>query len=396
MVLKWVAAPVLVVMVFAAACSSGDAGITSSRLAVAEDSGILKLVDPDTGEIERIPGGGNARREYPVWSPDGSRLAWTQVTSGGLFSLDVYDGEQVDSIATNFFSFYNFWDPSSDRIGYLGSAGGGVGFGVADVEAVAASVVDADRPYYFSWADDGQRLVVHSSNSVRILDRTGEVELTLSASLSFQAPVWLPGGEMVLISVGETADSRVVSFDLETGVEREYFSTSGLVSFVVDAAGERVAFTHRSIDPGVVAVTPEGEVVPTGLFIMELDSGEITPIDDDPQRLSPYWSPDGKSLLSITVDPDSPTQFARWEVHDLDARLTAQTERMTPSIFTAEQLPFADQYAQSSTPWAPDSSTFLFSGTIEGGEPGVYLHDSDAFEDSELLTDGVYAVWSPG
>ncbi len=385
-----------------AGCSSGDdSAFGENTIVVLDDAGTLTLIESETGEATEVPVSSGARSDFPAWAPDASKLAFT-ATEGGNFSLGVYDGDEVRTIGTEFPSFYNYFDPTSQVVGYLGNLRNSVGFGVADVEGGQASTIDSSQPYFFSWADDGTRVVSHSDGELSVLDTAGEELLSLSVSPLFQAPIWLPGGDEVVVALPAVEGSRLVVVDVSSGDERELVQADGVLALVLDPTGQRLAVVRRDRggDGAVLQASTRGQAsdpVPAGLFTIELDSGAIVAIDDDPFTLAPFWSPGGQLVLSLTVDDDEPGRWARWQVHDVSGELVVESDRMNPSRTVAQLLPFADQYAQSMTPWSPDGEAFVFAGTVEGGggADGIHVQRIDESGGAIRLSDGVYAMWSP-
>jgi TolB protein len=61
-------------------------------------------------------------------------------------------------------------------------------------------------------------------------------------------------------------------------------------------------------------------------------------------------------------------------------------------------LPFFDQYAQSHRIWAPASDAFVFAGTLENGDSGVWVQPLATGAESKppvSLGPGVFATWAP-
>ena len=60
-----------------------------------------------------------------------------------------------------------------------------------------------------------------------------------------------------------------------------------------------------------------------------------------------------------------------------------------------EYLRFFDQYAQSMTLWAPDSSAFTYAGVSESGEDGIWVQSLAEGAAAVRVAPGVMATWSP-
>ena len=107
-----------------------------------------------------------------------------------------------------------------------------------------------------------------------------------------------------------------------------------------------------------------------------------------------FWSPDGTRLLHLVLETAPGSVWFRWGVWDGESSFT--TARFFPSeVFVRDYLQFFEQYAQSMTPWAPDGSAFTYAGTGESGASGVWIQPARAGIEPVLVTDGVFAAWSP-
>ena len=84
----------------------------------------------------------------------------------------------------------------------------------------------------------------------------------------------------------------------------------------------------------------------------------------------------------------------RWCVWD--GADTQALGRVIPSdTFLRDYLRYFDQYARSMTPWAPDSSAFVYAGEGEDGTRGIWVQSVTGEHLPRRVADGVYAGWSP-
>ena len=58
-------------------------------------------------------------------------------------------------------------------------------------------------------------------------------------------------------------------------------------------------------------------------------------------------------------------------------------------------MPFFDQFAQSVTPWSPDSDRFVYPGIGIDDARGIFVQVAEPGVAPELIADGILAFWSP-
>lgn len=393
-------ARLLAIAVAATACSGGGSaspGLAPNQIAVSGLDGRITIVDPDTG-VETVVADQGAGAVQPAWSPDGRQLVWTEVDADGRARLVSTDGEGGASVDLPFASFYNQWAPGAQHVASLGSSVDGVSLALTQPADGRVAQVATGLPLFVSWRDDGAQLALNSSGSLQVIDIGGELLFDSPASPLFQAPIWIPGTDNVIAVLDRAQRSVVSIIDVMAGTDRPLLSVSVPVAMVLDSTGSRLAIVHAGSDDGVVtasfAVAQPEIPASNGTFVVDLGSGDVTRLTDA-RRLAPFWAPDSQSLLSLAAEPGSNGAAFRWEVHDLAGLLIGHSDAMVSSgTMIQAYLPFASQYAQTLTPWSPDSSRFVFAGAV-AGEDGIWLQDATTEGGSARLTDGEVAVWSP-
>jgi Tol biopolymer transport system component len=362
----------------------------------------------------------------PVFSPDGSALAWTSLnptrTAGSVVFADVAeDGSIGDQtrVETPVVSFYTSWAPgSSDRLAVLGNSRGGVGVAIVEVSGESTAVVDAGVPYYYVWNRAGDGLIGHVGNQLRSFDlSSGTGRNLFDVNNSFRTPAVLgdesaayvgvenslpfPGGNAVAKveagDSGELGDGRVSVIGRYDGSGTLALSPdSTKVAVVVEGTLETTQIFSAS--------THAAGFVPSvgldrGLHIIDVATDEVTTIVSEPVRVA-YWSPDSELIVSLTYESlGDGVPWSRWTVHDAAGREISRTPRFALSReFGDVYLPFFDQYAQSVTLWSPDSTRFVFPGMSVDETTGIWLHhvpDRGGEGTTQWIADGVVAFWSP-
>lgn len=363
------------------------------RLAVLDASGNLVTVNPDGSDeivlAEVEPGGSQVRQ--PTWSPDGRRVAWVhvEVTDAGAASSVIAtaggDGTGPSETRTAVVPFYLSWDPTSSRIAYLGSPSqNDIDLGILEIAGRSSEApIDSGQPFYLSWAPGGDQLLVHvGEDRLERLGLDGSLTTVADRPGTFSAPVWTADGRtFVYASVGAERQRLVVRDAEASETERPLVAFDELISFVVSPDGERIAFQ----------VIEEQSVLP--FSVIDVGTGETVEITDAAIAAF-FWSPDGERLLYLDPEPDDERFWFRWGVWDGTSSFL--TPRFVPSMLIAgAYLRFFEQYAQSMSLWSPDGTAFAYPGTNEEGEEGIWVQSARPDRAPVLVADGDFVAWSP-
>ena len=227
--------------------------------------------------------------------------------------------------------------------------------------AGSVRLVDAGQPYYFDWAPDSSRLLIHANQSdTYLLTIEGDKEPIDVAPGVYQAPAFLENGRVLVVENASLASIDPATADREVIAEVETFSQ-------FTATGDRVAFTANSeYAPGPLSVVADGQQ-------MRLTEDPVIAFE---------WSPDGNLLYYLALTPEGLLP-AIWDGED---SVTFPT--VFPStVFLQNYLPFWDQYSRFHTLWRSDSTGFYFptDGSeiafypVDGSEVSVVAEGSMAF-----------------
>ena len=376
-----------------ASLPSGPAGATGAtgRIAVLDEEGNLIAFDPDgsdPGPARRIAVPGETLVRQPTWSPDGGRVAWVRLAAAGTsaeVATAAADGTRPTETPVAAAPFYLSWNPTSSRVAYLGgSATADIELGIVDVKAGSEAVpIDAGSPFYFSWNPSGQQMLVHVGTDR--LDRL-EIDGTLTTVDDrpgvFNVPVWTSNGRTFVYATQTATGQRLVAYDLDAGRGEALVRFDGAITFVVSPDGRRVAFQ----------VVQDGNlIVPLSVIDRRTDAIERVGTGG---TVAFFWSPSGNKLLSLIPELGEDRFLFRWGVWEDGSTFT--TERFVPSLeFSREYLQFFEQYAQSMSLWSPDGDAFVYAGSSESGETGVWIQPATSDTAPVLVADGVFATWSP-
>jgi len=396
---------VAAVLVLLAGCSGSDEraeGAARDQIVIANAAGEVFLVAPDgSNRVDLAPGGPSARGLHPVWSRDGTRIAWSQQAGAGfsVSSANPDGSERVDATAP-FPGYFGYWDPTSTQLAFLGGASPGTGLVLDDGSgAPLDEVVDSDTFYFFSWSPDGSQWFVNGGSGFSIVDldgTTNEVDLTAA---QFRAPVWAPDGSVVL-ALQLDGQNVIASYDPESGDVKSLVRVGELANFVLDPTGrflaiESLEFAGDGSQSGdAVQVAFRQPTTTSQVLVYDLET-DTTMQAFDGQSAGFWWSPNGERLALLVPEEGANPSAAQWLVWGPDASF--RTERFRPSQpYVTSYIPFFDQYAQSITPWSPDSSRFVYTGATQDGASGVFVQPAQPDTAAELIAnDNGVAFWSP-
>lgn len=383
----------LVVLAFVfAACTppeeASDDGLPG-LLVILDRDGNVATVDPNGGDPARVAEADEAVYIQPVWSPDGTRIVWGQVTADGPATvLAEPDDQGLTVIPMINPPFYFYWAPDSRAVGVLhNSSGTGIDFEIVDVARGEAAVVDQGVPYYFSWSPDGNEIVVHvGAERLATIDKRGAGPDVGVTSSGYLAPQWVSGG---IIHVAEGA----LVIETEDG-QVPLALLSGAVTFVANPEGSLVAVQWLGEEEGTPAVfRPEAvevsSVPANKVVVVDTGTGKQTVAFDGP-AVGLFWSPDGQRVLILSVSASGAAlEPFVWERSE---GTSAYPAFVPHGSFVREVLPFFPQYAQSLNLWAPDSSAFAYAGEIEGDQ-GIWIQELAATH-PRLVAEGTWVAWS--
>ncbi|MEX0985515.1 MAG: hypothetical protein WD096_10790 [Actinomycetota bacterium] len=369
------------------------------NLLVRTAAGGLQLVRPDGAAARVVVEGGSDEIVVltAAWSPDGDRIAWSQIDALGDAAARVVwsdlDGGRRAEALVPFAPFYLSWDPTSSRVAFLG---GNATFTLGIMERTngqtAGRPLANGQPFYFSWAPDGERLVTHVDE--RLLDTVtldGKIEHLVGVTGLFQAPVWTSDGETLVYAA---VDEGLVARDVGTGEVRSLAPLDGGAFLVVSADGRRVAFHARGANEQDFYERDLPETATDlGVRVVGIAGGPETQVTEAP-AIAWSWSPDGRRLAILEPVYDDDAIRFRWVVWD-----GTDTVAFEPFVATVGmqqgEVPFFSQFAQSATMWAPNSKAFAYAAELPDGTNAIWIQPVEADEAAYPVATGVGVSWSP-
>ena len=346
---------------------------------------------------------------WPTYSPDGRRLSFAGYRSGpsqpGSAAVLVADAGQASATAllesAGMATVYVYWSPDNRHLAALLQHGQNLELHLLDaMNRDQPRRLLVGQPLYWSWAPDGNTLAVHvggDANSnpdawVGLLHLDGGTvreERFADAAGDFRAPAWSPSGaQLAFATLG--GGSSLLSVRDANGKVVHLSSSTGNVAFNWSPSGEWLAYA---------AGAPGRPGLYQGLEIAHPDGSQRHGLSQDP-LVAFYWSPDSSRLAVIGVDPAA--RQLTWTVLGVDGKTRHALGSFIPSSDFAFQLPFFDQYAQSTSIWSADGTRLLFGADAVADSADGAAHstrvlvlNADGPPPPTTIADGSVAVFSP-
>lgn len=374
----------------------------------------LALLDPTDLSVQTIGRPGQSA-VFPVWSPSGNRVAAIVGADGGV-RVDLVDVARGTAPVTVYqrasrAPIYLYFSPDDRHLSLLVNAPGGtlelelIALD-ATVGAVGAVTTFASgQPFYWVWLRTARSVLVHRN----VLRSTAEVGVSRLESYAVETPLPSPGAFQApdvsgsqryaaYVRAGEGGGELVVVTNPAVSEPR--------VAAQVPVLG-LVAFAWR---PGSEQVAVQGAATTGGFFgpleLLDVETGALTQLSSR-EVVASFWSPDGRWIATLSLGAGTEQFVQAAALQPVQARLPrlrlrlieADTLRavdfgeVTPTpAFTAQYLPFFDQYSRSHRLWSADSRSIVLPTVTDRGASLLvaYTVDGEAIE----LVPGDMPAWN--
>ena len=389
----------------------------ASRLAIVDAAGRLAVTDPARGASVAL-GLAGAAYSFPVWSPDGGRLAaLAQRADGTAIHVFTVPAAKADAIAPtvpysslDHDPFYLYWAPDSTRITFLTNEAGGLALRIVPADAgTAATVVRTGSPMYWAWSGTSG-LLVHNGGEApgAFLGDVSTDGTTVRPAIDppggFRAPaVSLDGGSRAFVANGSDGGARVVVTATD-GSGRHEVPVFGTAAFEFGPTTAELAFVAAD-KPGLEAPVPVGP-----LRVVDVGSGAVRVVLPS-TVIAFFWAPDGRTIAALElpgpgddkvadagggVRPVAATTGFPLRVAFVDVASGAIRSRQAirlGDLFANQVLAYYDQYALSHRVWSSDSGTIALPLVAEDDTTGIVVLHADGSA-AQRVANGVAAFWS--
>lgn len=399
--------------------------VADNLIAYIDRSGDLYVIQPNgsgrrrlaSGEVlQRIalttqfPSGRNDFYSWPVWSPDGTRLACFHVIASerghldGLYIFDVHTTQVLHAYQEpGLQPIYAYWAPHGQQLAVLLGGPGRLALGLWPVgNGQGPKAIAYGAPFYFDWRADARALLIHTGgdpdaverHSVSLLDiESGKRQLVSRSPAAFGPPSWSCDGKWLAYgdhaSTTERATLMIAAGD---GSNPKPFGE----------VPKKLALSWSPTQPRLAVATSAflGDPLLEELRLIDVPSGQTQVLLKD-NFAAYFWAPDGQRILYAKRKLG--TDLWAWAVVEVADGKRYEVVDFVPSRPLLLVFQYFDQYALSHRLWSPDSKAFVFNGAAGPqarpatglGSPTVYVVDAQQQATPKALADGHIAFWSP-
>lgn len=340
----------------------------------------IYVMDADGSNVKRLTNN-RADDVNPIWSPDGRRILFDSERDGNreIYVMDADGGNQIRLTRDNAVDSTSTWSPDGSLIAFASNRDTGPAYNPynmdiylmnSDGSNVRRIVDDPEYDVGPQWSPDGRKILFMTGRNGNFdvydmnADGTGQRNLTADYDKSDGAPVWSLDGQHIAFSRRIEGKEQI---------------------FVMDADGGNLKrVTHNSANNGLPGWSPDGSklVFQTDqdgnleIYAISVD-GELAQLTDDAaDDLSPDWSPDGNRIaFSSNRNGKQHIYLMNADGSSLAQITNSQGEDTEPT-------------------WSPDGKRIAFTSMRDGNQE-IYVMNADG-SNPRRLTDDPGTDSSPG
>jgi len=263
-----------------------------------DGEGDIYLMNADGSDQRRLTDD-PAYDAWPVWSPDGSQLAFTSSRNGNpdIYVMDADGGDLRQLTEDQESDFWPDWSPDGAQIAFVSRRDGNSELYVCDADGtnlqrLTTSPGHEDFP---AWSPDGTRIVfsrIEGNNGTFVINADGSNEQRL---LEFPVlePAWSPDGTRIAFGSDHEGFRAIYVTDAD-GSNIQKLSDSRAGENCPDWSPDGTQITFASWRDG------DGEI-----YVMTADGGDLQKLTDNrSEEEFPAWRP--QSSTSESLMPPSP------------------------------------------------------------------------------------------
>src|SRR5690349_15445093 len=276
-----------------ASCLPKDMQVPQSPLlsTLERKSGLISYIGTDGNMYVADQAGGNLKQltedalipenqgdpvlyyQFPTWSRDGSQLAFMGISADSeqaesrlmVANIDEDSVKEIYSSESEHPIYLN-WSPDNANVSFISTNVSGQNMILQSVPAVGGerTILDTGSPYYWSWAPDGQVMIVHAGGAaasspehvafLNVDSSTVTEQGVKSDPAAFQAPAWSPDGSRIALARTTEGKNEIIVTDASGEHPQKVGTFTTKTAFAWSRDGSRLAYIDgvQALDAGTI------------------------------------------------------------------------------------------------------------------------------------------------
>ena len=309
-----------------------------------ESEGDLYMMNMQGNNKVNITNSPSITESRPLWSPDGTQIAYLAYTvedENEAFVMNV-DGSDSINISQGLVDNYlaPAWSPDSSKLLFVSERTGKGDIYVVNRDGTNLTNLtnspDSDESHP-AWSPDGLKIAFSHGNTyylrIKVMDANGANVITLADALGGNLrPAWSPDGSQIAFSSGRDSDDYDL-FLMNADGSNQRNMTSGINTYYL------LGPFLWSPDSAYISFAVETRVYPTGnsdiyrVHVLDSTIENLTPSQVDDEFLGPQWTPDGTRMFFYSEEWNGPN-----DIFVMDAN-GSNMQNITNSAYVSERSP---------------------------------------------------------
>ncbi|MBM3240254.1 hypothetical protein FJZ31_28560 [Candidatus Poribacteria bacterium] len=160
-----------------------------------------------------------AEDTWPVWSPDGTQIAFCSERDGNkeIYVMDSDGKNQINLSNNPGPDDEPDWSPDGKKIAFLSKRGGDIGICVMDADGknivMIANELAIGGP---AWSPDGKKIAFNKGKGICVMDTNGKDQTMLTDEQAYDWwPAWSPDGENIAFISDRDGNDEVYIMDAD-------------------------------------------------------------------------------------------------------------------------------------------------------------------------------------